>query len=146
MKFSIEPITEHHFPRLIELITQFATFQKSKEKLVNSVEKMHAEKSFLNGFVAVTEADEILGYTTCFFAYFTWSGKSVYLDDLYVEPEYRGWGVGKALIESVIAFARQENCYKVHWQVSRWNKSAMAFYKSLGAEIDDTEYNCDLIL
>ncbi len=146
MKFSIKPITEQHFERLFELITQFAAFQKSKEKLSNSVEKMQTEKPFLNGFVAVTGADKIVGYTTCFFAYFTWSGKSVYLDDLYVEPDYRGGGVGKALIESVIKFAREENCYKVHWQVSRWNKSAMAFYKSLGAEIDDTEYNCDVIL
>ena len=114
--------------------------------MTNSVSQMIREKEYFHCFVAETDEKEIIGYATHFFSYHTWTGKSLYMDDLYVKENHRKNGVGKKLLDTVIAFARKEKCNKVRWQVSRWNKDAQVFYKKMGATIDDVELNCDLIL
>lgn len=145
MSIQIRPIGESDFPQLIALFHEFAIFEKVPDLMTNTVEKMISEKELIKGFIAVTKEDVIIGYATCFFAYFTWIGKSLYMDDLYVRPDYRSQGIGSKLIGSVIDYAKQENCRKLRWQVSEWNTPAISFYRSLGAEINETERNCDLI-
>ncbi len=145
MTVTIRKIEEYDFPVLIFLFKEFALFEKLPGKMTNSVEQMMKEKEYLTGFVAVNAADEILGYVTYFFGYYTWIGKSLYMDDLYVRPDFRGAGVGTKLINEVIAFAKAENCKKLRWQVSEWNQPAIDFYKSLGANVDAVESNCDLV-
>jgi len=142
---SIRKIEYSDFPVLISLFKEFAHFEKLPEKMTNTVEQMLAEKEFLTGLVAVNPENEILGYVTYFFGYYTWIGKSLYMDDLYVRPDFRGAGVGTKLINEVIAFAKAENCKKLRWQVSEWNQPAIDFYKSLGANVDAVESNCDLV-
>ena len=145
MTVTIRKIEEYDFPVLIFLFKEFALFEKLPEKMTNSVVQMMKEKEYLTGFVAVNAADEILGYVTYFFGYYTWIGKSLYMDDLYVRPDFRGAGVGTKLINEVIAFAKAENCKKLRWQVSEWNQPAIDFYKGLGANVDAVESNCDLV-
>ena len=145
MTVTIRKIDERDFLVLISLFKEFALFEKLPEKMTNSVEQMLREKEYLTGFVAVNDADEILGYATYFFGYYTWIGKSLYMDDLYVRPDFRGAGVGTKLIKEVIAFVKAENCKKLRWQVSEWNQPAIDFYKSLGANVDAVESNCDLV-
>ena len=145
MTVTIRKIDERDFLVLISLFKEFALFEKLPEKMTNSVEQMLREKEYLTGFVAVNDADEILDYATYFFGYYTWIGKSLYMDDLYVRPDFRGAGVGTKLIKEVIAFAKAENCKKLRWQVSEWNQPAIDFYKSLGANVDAVESNCDLV-
>lgn len=89
---------------------------------------------------------EIIGFASYYFAYFSWTGKSIYLDDLYVKENFRGFGIGSALMESIFHLGRKNNCKKVRWQVSNWNSQAIEFYKKLGAVINEVEVNCDLIL
>ncbi len=113
--------------------------------MTNSVERMNKEKAFFNCFVAETKDHQIIGYATYFFGYYTWIGKSLYMDDLYVKPEYRAMGIGTKLINRVIEFAKDSECHKLRWQVSEWNKPAIGFYKNIGAQVDSTEQNCDLI-
>lgn len=145
MTVTIRKIQESDYLVLISLFKEFALFEKLPEKMTNSVEQMLREKEYLTGFVAVNDADEIVGYATYFFGYYTWIGKSLYMDDLYVRPDFRGAGVGTKLIKEVIAFAKAENCKKLRWQVSEWNQPAIDFYKSLGANVDAVESNCDLV-
>ncbi len=145
MTVTIRKIDERDFLVLISLFKEFALFEKLPEKMTNSVEQMLREKEYLTGFVAVNDADEIVGYATYFFGYYTWIGKSLYMDDLYVRPNFRGAGVGTKLIKEVIAFAKAESCKKLRWQVSEWNQPAIDFYKSLGANVDAVESNCDLV-
>lgn len=140
----IEAISREDHEPLVALFREFAEFEKLPHKMVNSVERMAEEAEFLHGFVARSNAGEILGYVTFFFAYYTWTGKSLYMDDLYVRPEHRGQGLGSRLIGEVIAFARANGCHKLRWQVSNWNTPAIGFYRALGAQIDDIECNCDL--
>jgi len=145
MSLVIRPIEPKDFETLIILFKEFALFEKLPEKMMNSVELIIQESEFLNGFVAVDSNDEILGYVTYFFAYYTWIGKSLYMDDLYVRPAHRGLGIGTLLLNKVVEFAKQDNCKKLRWQVSAWNQPAIEFYKKQGACIDDVESNCDLI-
>jgi GNAT superfamily N-acetyltransferase len=144
MNTELRPIAEQDFEALLALFQEFAFFEKLPEKMTNSLAQMRVEKAYLNGFVALNEQHEIAGYVTFFFGYYTWTGKSLYMDDLYVRPQYRGCGVGTQLIHAVIDFAKAEQCKKLRWQVSEWNQPAIDFYKSLGATIDSVESNCDL--
>lgn len=146
MNITIREIKADDFIGLISLFTEFATFEKTPEKMTNTVDRMTVEQEFFNGFVALNDSEEIVGYVTHFFAYYTWIGKSLYMDDLYVKEEFRGHGIGTELINKVIEYAKTTNCQKVKWQVSEWNKPAIEFYKSLGASIDSVESNCDLLL
>ena len=146
MNITIREIKADDFTGLISLFTEFATFEKTPEKMTNTVDRMTVEQEFFNGFVALNDSEEIVGYVTHFFAYYTWIGKSLYMDDLYVKEEFRGHGIGTELINKVIEYAKTTNCQKVKWQVSEWNKPAIDFYKSLGASIDSVESNCDLLL
>jgi len=145
MNIHIRKIEEQDFASLILLFREFALFEKLPDKITNSLEQMREEKDHLSGFVAVNAQNDIMGYVTYFFAYFTWSGKSLYIDDLYVQPEFRSMNIGTKLINQVIALAKTENCRKLRWQVSEWNQPAIDFYISLGATIDCVESNCDLV-
>jgi len=142
---TLEPIQESDFEELLSLFREFATFEKLPENMVNTVEKMKKEKEYFHGFVARSKNEEIVGYVNFFYAYYTWTGKSLYMDDLYVRKNFRGKGIGTMLIKKVISYAKETNCNGLRWQVSNWNHPAIKFYKSLGAKINDIERNCDLI-
>ena len=145
MEYLIRPIEPRDYPKIIELFKEFALFEKLPEKMTNSVSQIENDKELFNCFIAETN-DTIIGYTTYFYAYYSWIGKSLYLDDLYVTQKHRNKGLGKKLLNTVINLAKENNCKKVRWQVSSWNKNAQNFYKNIGAEIDNIELNCDLIL
>jgi ribosomal protein S18 acetylase RimI-like enzyme len=68
------------------------------------------------------------------------------MDDLYVKNSFRGMGIGTQLINKVIDYAKASKCKRLRWQVSEWNRPAIAFYKSLGATVNGVESNCDLNL
>lgn len=144
MTYSLRKIEEKDYPDLISLFNEFALFGRLPDKMTNSVEQMKSESDLINGFVAVSEDNNIVGYVTYFYAYYTWIGKSMHMDDLYVKEDFRGQGLGKELINKVIGQAKFDKCKKLHWQVSKWNRPAIGFYKSLSATIDDVELNCDL--
>jgi GNAT superfamily N-acetyltransferase len=146
MTTRIEPISSADHQQLAALFREFAEFQGMPHMMVNSVERMNREADYLNGFTVKSAEGEILGYATYFFAYYTWTGKSLYMDDLYVRPEYRGQGLGSRLIGEVAAFARANGCHKLCWMVADWNEPARGFYKALGAQIDDVERKCNLTL
>jgi GNAT superfamily N-acetyltransferase len=114
--------------------------------MINSVEQMSSEKEHIHGFVAVSEHNEVVGYATFFDAYYTWVGRSLYMDDLYVKKSHRGNGIGTRLIKKVIAHAKASKCKRLRWQVSEWNTPAIEFYKNLGADVNGVESNCDLAL
>lgn len=76
------------------------------------------------------------GFALFHYNYSTWRGQpGLYLEDLFVIPEMRGKGVGKALLQKLAAIALEENCYGLRWMVLEWNTPALKFYESLGAEL-----------
>ena len=86
------------------------------------------------------------GFALYFYNFSTWTGKSgIYLEDLFVEPAYRGRGAGKALLKTLARIAGTEHCTRFEWSVLDWNEPAIGFYHSLGAEAMDawTVYRLD---
>ncbi|GHT07886.1 hypothetical protein FACS189426_02180 [Bacteroidia bacterium] len=83
---NIRNIEEADFEQIVNLFQEFALFEKLPDKMNNSVERMTVEKDFFHCFVAETNDHKIVGYASWFFCYYTWSGKALYLDDLYVQP------------------------------------------------------------
>ncbi len=143
MDISIRKANEQDFPAILSLIKELATFEKAPEQVTNSVEQMFQEKDFFHSFVAVTDNGEIIGFTIYFFAYYTWVGKSLYLDDLYVKESYRGHKIGTQLLNKIRETAKGENCKRIRWQVLDWNETAINMYKSVGADISNEWCNCD---
>jgi GNAT superfamily N-acetyltransferase len=143
MNISIRKATNLDFPVILTLIRELAAFEKAPEKVTNTVEQMRQEQDLFRCFVAETEKGEIVGMALYFFAYFTWVGKSLYLEDIYIKEAYRKLKIGTALLNRIFDVAREENCKRVRWQVLKWNESAIQMYKKNGAEIDDEWLNCN---
>lgn len=146
MHLSVREARESEYKQMIEMFREMAQFQNASEKMTNTVEKMRAERDIFRCLVAATDDGRIVGYAVCFYAYYTWTGKSLYMDDLYVKDDFRKQGVGRRLIQAVIEYAKANGCHKVKWQVSRWNTNAIGFYTKLGAEISETESDVELLL
>lgn len=95
-----------------------------------------SENPLFYSFVAELSDDQnqsnFVGYSISFFTYSTWQGKSYFLEDLYVKPEFRKHGIGKKLFETNVKFAKDENCRRFDFHVLSWNP-AKEFYEALGA-------------
>jgi GNAT superfamily N-acetyltransferase len=161
MEITIRRAVVADFPAVYALFREFAVFQKTPEKLHITLDQLIADEAHFQCFVAEAgggaEAGgnaegsgesgggrEIVGFATFFAAYYSWTGKAIYLDDLYVRESSRKYGIGKKLLFAVIDFSKENGCKTVRWLVSWWNGNAMAFYKSIGAEIHETEVVCVL--
>lgn len=145
MTIELRPYAPEDIEAIFGLINELAEFEKSPEKVHNSVERMKSEHDFFECIVA-TDDGIVIGMALYFYAYYTWDGKSIYLDDLYVQPAYRGRGIGESLINELLSIAKKQRCNQVRWQVLRWNEGAINLYEKLGAEIDDGWHVCKVIL
>ncbi|MDI3255947.1 MAG: GNAT family N-acetyltransferase [Bacillota bacterium] len=79
------------------------------------------------------EDQQAAGFALYFPIYSTWQGPSLHLEDLFVRPEFRGRGIGKALLREVAAVAVKRGCKRLQWDVLEWNGPAIRFYHSIGA-------------
>ena len=145
MDIVIRKATEEDIPAIFGLIQELARFEDGLENVRNSIEQMKAEQEYFNCYVA-EKSGEVVGMALYFFAYFTWVGKSLYLDDLYVKQAYRGQNIGSRLMAKMKEVARQENCKRLRLQVLHWNSNAIEFYEKSGFYVDKDWYNCDISL
>jgi len=141
-KYRIRKGEEQDFPAVLDLIKELALFEKAPEKVTNTVEQMQKEQDLFELFV-VENNGEIVAMALYYFSYYTWVGKSLYLDDLYVKQEYRGNGIGQELIKELFKVAQKEDCSRVRWQVLDWNQAAIDLYNKMGANLDGEWINCD---
>ncbi len=142
-EFKIYTAEEKDFPDIFDCIKELALFERAPEKVTNCVEQMKSEKKYFNCFVARNNEGKMLGFALFFIAYYTWVGKSLYLDDIYVKEKFRNLGIGKALLKKVFETAKTENCSRVRFQVLDWNLNAIEFYRKTGATLDNEWINCD---
>ena len=145
MNTIVRPAIKEDFPEIFALFKEFSIFQKTPEKMHITLDQLMADEQYFKCFVAVADG-QIIGYATYSFTYYSWTGRGVYLDDLYVKDNYRKYGIGRQLLDTVINFAKENNCKTVRWLVSRWNTNAIDFYKKIGAHVDDTEMTAVLPL
>jgi GNAT superfamily N-acetyltransferase len=90
--------------------------------------------------------NQLAGFSLWYFRFSTWKGKRFYLEDLYINEEFRGLGLGKLLLEECIQEAKRTNCKGMMWQVLEWNHSAIEFYKKYGVKLDEDWINVNLDL
>jgi diamine N-acetyltransferase len=143
MDVTVRKATEKDLTAIFSLIRELAIFENGLDKVTNSVEQMKEEKDFFKCLVAENETGEIIGIALYFFAYYTWVGKSLYLDDLVVKRAFRGNGIGTTLMEKVFEVAKEEKCKRLRLQVLHWNSPAIELYKKNGFTVDKEWYNCD---
>jgi GNAT superfamily N-acetyltransferase len=137
MAFEIREAAESDVPLILQFIHDLAEYEKLAHLVVATEEQL---RSTLFGPVRMAEvliASEDgapAGFALFFHNYSTFLGQpGIYLEDLFVKPEFRGRGYGKALLVRLAQIARDRNCGRVEWAVLNWNEPAIAFYKSLGA-------------
>ncbi len=122
---------------LHELVTALAVYEREPHAVKATVEDLRASL-FDEGATAhalVCEQDgEAVGFAVYFFNYSTWLGRNgIYLEDLYVSPEHRGCGAGKALLQHIARLAVTQGCGRFEWSVLDWNTPAIDFYRAAGA-------------
>jgi GNAT superfamily N-acetyltransferase len=144
MNVTIREIEKKDYPAVLNLIKELALFERAPEKVTNTIELMNKEENYFQSLVAESEEGEIIGMAIFFFAYFTWVGKSLYLDDIVVTEKYRGNKIGTKLLEKVVEFGKQNKCKRIRWQVLNWNVDAIEFYRKYGASLDGEWINCDM--
>jgi GNAT superfamily N-acetyltransferase len=123
--------------RIVELVYELAAYEKLVEQCHLTSELLH-DSLFGDApavFGHVAEADGVVvGYTLHFLNYSTWEGvHGIYLEDLYVQPDRRGTGLGKALLLNLAEIAVRRGYARVEWSVLDWNEPSIRFYEALGA-------------
>ena len=137
MSLQIRPATRADVPLLRELIQALAEYEREPDA-VKASEADLARSLFDEGATAhavICEQDGVaVGFAVYFFNYSTWLGKhGLYLEDLYVTPQQRGVGAGKALLRYLARLAVARGCGRFEWSVLDWNQPAIDFYESIGA-------------
>ena len=137
MAFIIRKAEAKDIATIFDLIKKLAVYEKLENDVITS-EKELCENIFNKNFakVLIAEEDEKpVGFALYFYNFSTFVGKpGIYLEDLFVEPEYRGKGYGKSLLIELAKIAHAENCGRFEWSVLDWNTPSIEFYKSLGAK------------
>ncbi len=133
----IRPATEDDVDALVQLIHELADYERSPESVHIDGEQLRAALFGASPTVFAHVADEdgdIVGMAIWFLSFSTWTGRTgIALEDLYVRPEGRNRGIGRALVSRLAAIAHQSGYGRLDWSVLDWNQSAIRFYQSLGA-------------
>lgn len=133
----IRPARQEEVGIVLQLIHDLAVYEKAPNE-VEATEKELLETIFSNDpkvFCDLVEVDgEIAGMAIWFLNYSTWQGKyGIYLEDLFIKPEFRGRGYGKALLKHLAKVCDEKGYGRFQWWVLDWNSPAIEFYRSLGA-------------
>lgn len=137
----IRPAKREEVGEVLQLIQDLATYEKapeqveaSKDDLLNTI---FAKEPRV--FCDLVEVDgQIAGMAIWFLNYSTWQAKhGIYLEDLYIKPEFRARGYGKALLKHLAQICDKEGYGRLQWWVLDWNSPAIEFYRSFGAEAMD---------
>ncbi|MCU0975764.1 MAG: GNAT family N-acetyltransferase [Steroidobacteraceae bacterium] len=136
--FTLQPVTRADVPELLALIRELARFERLEHEVV-ATEALLAEALF--GATRNAEAligrkgGEAVGFALWFHNFSTFVGRrGLYLEDLYIRPEHRGRGYGRAMLTHLARLALERGCGRMEWAVLDWNVRAEDFYRSLGAE------------
>jgi GNAT superfamily N-acetyltransferase len=141
MATTIRPATSADAARILTFIRALAAYERAPGAATATEADLLRDGFGLNPFFFCLIAeydDRPAGFALYFFNYSTWLGRpGLYLEDIFVQPEFRGLGIGKALLQQVAAIALEKNCPRLQWEVLDWNTPAIDFYRAMGAEFLD---------
>jgi GNAT superfamily N-acetyltransferase len=132
-------------PLILEFIRALAVYEREPDAVTATEADLlrdgFGEQPYFHCLIAEYDAGtgpQAAGFAFYFFNYSTWTGRpGLYLEDIFVHPEFRGLGIGKALLARVAAIAVEKGCPRMQWEVLDWNTSAVDFYAKLGASFLD---------
>ncbi|MEO1527154.1 MAG: GNAT family N-acetyltransferase [Planctomycetota bacterium] len=140
-EFEIRSVTDNDIEELFVMIRELAVFEKLEDQLVTTPQRLRTvlleQDGGPEGLIAESDG-KLVGYALFFenFSSFL-CRRGIYLEDVYVRPEARGHGVGKAFLRRLAEIAVERECGRMEWVVLDWNTNAIEFYQSLGAKILD---------
>jgi len=127
---------------ILELVKELSVYERLSHKVTAQAESFEKfgfgeHPYFESLLVDITEdqKNKTIGFALYFFTFSTFEGKpTLYLEDLFVKPDYRGRGIGKALLVELAKIALEKGCARMEWAVLDWNQPSIEFYKSIGAK------------
>ena len=138
MAISIVPATPEDVTQIWHFVVELAIYEREPDAVIATKEDFHrvlfceSPRAFA---VMCYDRDTPIGFALYFYNFSTWLGRhGLYLEDLYVTPEHRGKGAGKALLKHLAGIAVAEGCGRFEWSVLDWNQPAIDFYESMGAK------------
>jgi len=137
-KFEIRPATVADIPIILQLIRDLATYERAPNEVTATedqlVDVLFGERPTAEVVLAFEDRSPV-GFAVFFHNFSTWLGRpGLYLEDLFVKPEVRGKGYGRALLVYLAKIARDRGCGRMEWAVLDWNEPAIEFYRKLGAK------------
>lgn len=140
-RIRISRATERDVPLIVQLIRELAEYERAPSEAVATVEGM---TNALFGEIPQAEVllahfdDKPAGFALFFYNFSTWTGKrGIYLEDIFVRPEMRRYGIGAALFRELAGIAVARDCPRLEWAVLNWNELAISFYRKIGATAKD---------
>ena len=136
--FKIRPAQVEDVPVILGLIRDLATYERAPNEVTATEEQLvdvlFGERPAAEVLLAF-ESKSPVGFAVFFHNFSTWLGRpGLYLEDLFVKPENRGKGYGRALLVDLARIALDHGCGRMEWAVLNWNEPAIRFYRSLGAK------------
>ncbi|MBA2241561.1 MAG: GNAT family N-acetyltransferase [Chthoniobacterales bacterium] len=140
--FSIRSGSDADVPLILRLIRELADYERAPRDAVATEDQLREVLYGANPAAEVLLAfanEEPIGFAVYFFNFSTWLGRpGLYLEDLFVRPQVRGHGYGRALLQRLAQLAQDRGCGRMEWAVLNWNEPAIQFYNKLGAKpMDD---------
>jgi GNAT superfamily N-acetyltransferase len=145
MEFKIIQGKKQDLPLLLKMIKELAKFERSPDSVTNKVKWMEKDgfgEGKIFDFYFVLCDGKKAGMAITYFRYSTWKGKTLFLEDIYIRPEFRGKGIGKFFLKFLSRRCLEQGSSRMAWQVLDWNADAIEFYKGLGASMDSEWINC----
>jgi len=137
-QFEIRPADVEDVTIILQLIRDLAAYERAPNDVTATEEQLvdvlFGERPAAEVLLAF-ERQSPVGFAVYFYNFSTWLGRSgLYLEDLFVKPEKRGKGYGRALLVELAKIARDRGCGRMEWAVLDWNEPAIKFYRALGAK------------
>ena len=134
---SVRPIEPSDVPAVVGLVRELAEYERALDEVrlteAQLTESLFGAAPALFGHVALA-GDDVVGVALWFLNFSTWRGThGIYLEDLYVQPEHRGGGLGKELLRTLAEVCVQRGYSRLEWSVLDWNAPSIEFYKAAGA-------------
>ncbi|WP_409307007.1 GNAT family N-acetyltransferase [Pectobacterium sp. B1J-3] len=137
MSITIRQARPEDATAIYDMIYELAVYEKAPEEVVTTAEEIRetlfSADSKTEALICEIEGKTV-GYAVFFTSYSTWLGRNgIYMEDLYISPDYRGQGAGRAMLKSIAQCAVKRQCGRLEWSVLDWNQPAIDFYLSIGA-------------
>jgi GNAT superfamily N-acetyltransferase len=145
MSITVREAKKEDVKAIYKLIKALAIYEEAPNEVTVTPQILEEDgfgsTPIYKAFVAETSESNIVGFALYYTKYSTWKGRCIYLEDLYVEPEYRKFGIGEKLFLSVAKVAKNSGFGRMEWQVLYWNTPALSFYRKHGAQLDNDWVN-----